>query len=91
VQLFHAVTQSAKELPMKTTAVYVIMAAALLLLAAGCQTQHKVETTHKIEVAPMHITIDVNVKVDKALDDFFGDLDAAEDELQSPDNENKNP
>lgn len=56
----------------------------------GCYTQHKVETVHKVEVAPMHITIDVNVKVDKALDDFFGDLDAAEDEIQQPTQENKN-
>lgn len=69
---------------MKPTAVYVTMAVALLLIAVGCQTQHKVETVHKVEVAPMHITIDVNVKVDKALDDFFGDLDAAEDQLQAP-------
>jgi hypothetical protein len=28
-----------------------------------------------VEVKPIHITVDVNVKVDKALDDFFGDLD----------------
>ncbi|MGD8834014.1 MAG: YnbE family lipoprotein [Desulfobacteraceae bacterium] len=63
---------------------------ALFLFATGCQTQHKVETVHKVEVAPMHITIDVNVKVDKALDDFFGDLDAVEDEIQKPDVENQN-
>ncbi len=59
--------------------------AALVLVAiwsTGCQTQHKVETVHKIEVAPMHITIDVNVKVDKALDDFFGDLDKKEEKIQ---------
>ena len=31
--------------------------------------------TAPIEVKPIHITVDVNVKVDKALDDFFGDLD----------------
>lgn len=30
-----------------------------------------------IEVKPIHITVDVNVKVDRALDDFFGDLDSA--------------
>lgn len=41
-----------------------------LLLFSGC-TSHKVE----LEVKPMHITIDVNVKVDRALDDFFGDID----------------
>jgi len=57
---------------------------ALMLLPGGlgCQTKHQVETVHKVEVAPMHITIDVNVKVDKALDDFFGDLDAEEDQMQ---------
>jgi hypothetical protein len=54
----------------------------LLLGVVGCQTKHQVETVHKVEVAPMHITIDVNVKVDQALDDFFGDLDAAEDKIQ---------
>ena len=31
--------------------------------------------TDPIEVKPIHITVDVNVKVDRALDDFFGDLD----------------
>ncbi len=28
-----------------------------------------------MEIKPIHITIDVNVKVDRALDDFFGDID----------------
>ena len=55
----------------------------LLLIGSGCQTKHQVETVHKVEVAPMHITIDVNVKVDQALDDFFGDLDAAEDDIHT--------
>ncbi len=31
--------------------------------------------TEPIEVKPIHITVDVNVKIDRALDDFFGDLD----------------
>lgn len=31
--------------------------------------------TAPIEVKPIHITVDVNVKIDRALDDFFGDLD----------------
>jgi hypothetical protein len=54
--------------------------AVVVLLAAltACQSRHKVETVHKVEVAPMHITIDINLKVDKALDDFFGDLDDAD-------------
>ena len=45
--------------------------AVALLCVVGCRTSHNVE----LEVKPMHITIDVNIKVDRALDDFFGDLD----------------
>ena len=37
-------------------------------------TRHEVELK-PVEIKPIHITIDINVKVDKALDDFFGDLD----------------
>lgn len=54
---------------------------ALVLTLLGCQTQHKVESVHRVEVAPMHITIDVNVKVDRALDDFFSDIDRAEEKI----------
>jgi len=44
------------------------------LLLTGCiQTEHHVETTHRIE--PIHITVDVNLKVNRELNDFFGDLD----------------
>ena len=51
----------------------------LLIMIAGC-TQHKVETKSQVEIAPVevkpiHITIDVNIKVDRALDDFFSDID----------------
>ena len=57
----------------------------LLLTGLGC-TKHQVETKSQVEVAPVevkpiHITIDVNVKVDQALDDFFGDIDSAEEEI----------
>jgi hypothetical protein len=43
----------------------------LILFLGGCLSLK----TEPIEVKPIHITVDVNVKVDKALDDFFGDLD----------------
>ncbi len=51
----------------------------LLLMTLGC-TKHQVETKSQVEVAPVeikpiHITIDVNIRVDKALDDFFSDID----------------
>ncbi|MFT3829667.1 MAG: hypothetical protein QM691_08185 [Opitutaceae bacterium] len=57
------------------------LCAALLALAAagftGC-----VYTT--VEVKPIHITVDVNVRVEKALEDFFGDLDQKSTTLQTP-------
>ena len=60
---------------------FILFAAVFALFVMGC-TQHKVEVA-PVEVKPIHITIDVNVKVDRALDDFFGDLDTAEEQLDS--------
>jgi hypothetical protein len=51
-----------------------ILAGALLLAPLGCGSTHRVEVA-PVEVKPIHITIDVNVKVDRALDDFFSDID----------------
>ena len=58
----------------------------LLVMAAGC-TKHQVETRSQVEVAPVevkpiHITIDVNIRVDRALDDFFSDLDETAKEIK---------
>ena len=58
----------------------------LLLIASGC-TKHEVETRSQVEVAPVeikpiHITIDVNIRVDRALDDFFSDIDETAKELK---------
>ena len=58
----------------------ILLIALFVLITAGC-TQHKVELA-PVEVKPIHITIDVNVKVDRALDDFFGDIDAAEETIK---------
>jgi hypothetical protein len=52
-----------------------------LFIFAGCQTSHEIELK-PVEIKPIHITIDVNVRVEKALDDFFDDLEAAEDEIK---------
>ena len=62
------------------TKLFVLVAALLLLSAQGC-TQHKVEVA-PVEVKPIHITIDVNVKVDKALDNFFQEIDATKDTIE---------
>jgi hypothetical protein len=59
---------------------------ALMVSIAACRTSHKIEVA-PVEVKPIHITIDINVRVDKALDDYFHDLDngAVQDkELSSP-------
>jgi hypothetical protein len=47
------------------------LVAVLPLLLTACLNVK----TAPIEVKPIHITVDVNVRVEKALDDFFGDLD----------------
>lgn len=54
---------------------FLLLIAVALLLFSGC-TRHEVNIK-PVEIKPIHITIDINVKVDKALDDFFGDLDDA--------------
>ena len=59
---------------------FFLLTGAVFLVAANC-TQHKVEVA-PVEVKPIHITIDVNVKVDKALDDFFSDVDKAEEKVE---------
>ena len=54
---------------------------AVTLLAILACTQHKVEVA-PVKVEPIHITIDVNVKVDMALDDFFDEIDAEEEKIE---------
>ncbi len=60
---------------------------ALFLFGAASCTKHQIESRHEVqlapvEVKPIHITIDINIKVDRALDDFFGDLDESADKLK---------
>lgn len=40
--------------------------------------------TAPIEVRPIHVTVDVNVRVERALEDFFGDLDQQSRTLRTP-------
>ncbi|MFA7235925.1 MAG: hypothetical protein WC058_03590 [Phycisphaeraceae bacterium] len=46
----------------------VVIGVAVALMGGGCQPTVKVEP---IEVKPIHVTVDVNIKVDKELDKFF--------------------
>jgi len=47
-------------------------ALALMPLLLGACVHVK---TDPIEVKPIKVTVDINVKIEKAVDDFFGDLD----------------
>jgi len=60
--------------------IYILPAAIIFLISYGC-TQHKVEVA-PVEIKPIHITIDVNVKVDKALDEFFNEVDSAAEKIE---------
>ena len=67
--------------------VVMIIGALLLCIFSAC-TQHKVEVA-PVEIKPIHITIDVNVKIDKALDDFFGDIDETADSIENKSSSDK--
>ncbi|MBF0257543.1 MAG: YnbE family lipoprotein [Desulfamplus sp.] len=54
--------------------------AVAIFIIAGCNTSHEVQLA-PVEVKPIHITIDVNVKVDRALDNYFDDIDKAEEKI----------
>jgi hypothetical protein len=64
---------------MKVSLLVVMTGMCLICLMHAC-TRHEIQIA-PVEVKPIHITIDVNVRVDKALDDFFNDLDEQEEEL----------
>ena len=57
-----------------------LSAALLPFMFGGCLNVK----TAPIEVMPIHITVDVNVKVERALDDFFGDLDKKSATIETP-------
>lgn len=48
-------------------------------LAGGC-----LNVRMQMDPIEVHAVVDVNVKVDRALDDFFGDLDRQSSTIESP-------
>jgi hypothetical protein len=57
---------------------------ALGLLALPACTRHKVE----LEVKPIHITMDINIKVQREIDDIFDDIEGKQ---KAPEVEKKAP
>ena len=49
-------------------------AAALCLAAGATGCKHKI-AVDPIEVKPIHMTLDINLKVDRELDEFFEDVE----------------
>lgn len=64
---------------MKHTIAFPLLTLVAVFLLPGCFT---IKTQH--EVKPIHITVDVNLRIQKELDDLFGDLDAASATLSIP-------
>ncbi len=57
--------------------------ASLAALGQGCfHSSHEVDIK-PVEIKPMHITIDVNVKVEKQLTDFFEEIDRKAERISS--------
>jgi hypothetical protein len=55
------------------------LALALVLgVSPGCIRTNSTVEVKPVEIKPIHITMDINVRVAKELDNFFGDLDAAD-------------
>ena len=52
--------------------VFAAICALCSLVIISC-TRHEVEMK-PVEIKPIHITVDVNVRVEKAVDDFYGDI-----------------
>ncbi|MDL2330024.1 YnbE family lipoprotein [Desulfosarcina sp. OttesenSCG-928-A07] len=61
----------------------IMCALSLLGGISACVSAHHEVDVRPVEIKPIHITIDVNVKVDRALDDFFGDIDEAAEEIKA--------
>ncbi len=49
-----------------------LLALAPLLLAGAC-----IKLKHEMTIQPVHITVDVRIKIDRELEDFFADIDKA--------------
>ena len=58
-------------------------AAAGILAMAGCQSSHTVKI-EPVEIKPIHITMDINIKVDREVDAFFNEVEKKAAEKTKP-------
>jgi hypothetical protein len=50
----------------------ILLVVAPMLLAAAC-----IKLKHEMTIQPVHITVDVTIKIDRELENFFADIDKA--------------
>ncbi len=61
-----------------------LLAVAPLLLASAC-----IKLKHEMTIQPVHITVDVRIKIDRELENFFADIDKAAVEPEKGDSQKK--
>lgn len=57
---------------MKKNIILVCLMLLFLLPWPGC-----IKIKHEMTINPIHVTVEIKVKIDRELDDFFGDIDQA--------------
>lgn len=58
--------------------------ACAVITMAGC-----VKIKHDMTIQPVHVTVEIRVKIDRALEDFFGDIDNAKATGQTSESQEK--
>ena len=49
----------------------------------GCRIEHEVKPTHHtVKIEPIHMTLDVNLRVQKELDEFYEDVEGEKPEAE---------
>jgi hypothetical protein len=51
-----------------------VVVLAALWAAGGCEVRHDVKV-EPVEIKPIHITMDINIKVDREVDAFFTEVE----------------
>lgn len=61
-----------------------LLVAALGLLANAC-----IKLKHEMTIQPVHITVDIRIKIDRELENFFADIDKAAVKTETDDTRKK--
>ena len=61
-----------------------LLVAAVVLLFTAC-----IKLKHEMTIQPVHITVDVTIKIDRELENFFADIDKAAVNTEKDNNQKK--